>query len=187
MASRRQILFQVIQEKIPLGRAPIPVAFGAPIKAGREGGDIIKPCPQIGQLFERFDCPDNVRHAEKIDKISKERELVDVETENFVSQLREKIKEESPAASEVQNALARATMKPPGPGCVCGFRAKIGQPRRTSRNDLSKWRNAFESRAAGLDRDLPAAAPVAAARVNGAFFASLVDTTKDGGLFRSFA
>ena len=112
MASRRQILFQVIQKKIPLGRSPIPVAFGAPIKAGREGGDIIKPCPQIGQRFERFDRPDNARYAEKIDKISKERELVDVETDNFVSQLREKIKKESPAASKVQNALARATMQP---------------------------------------------------------------------------
>ncbi len=112
MASRRQILFQVIQEKIPLGRAPIPVAFGAPIKAGRERSDAIKPCPQIGQRFERFDRPDKPRHTEKIDKLSKERELFDVETKNFVSQLLEKIKEKSAAASKVQNALARATMQP---------------------------------------------------------------------------
>lgn len=74
------------------------------IEADQECSDEIE-FSKIGQGIESFDFPDHSTHAEQARKVAKHGELIQIESEPFVSEQLSDVQEISCTAAEIQNSL----------------------------------------------------------------------------------
>ena len=94
--------FQIVQKKIPLGRAP-KFFVGLAIEPGGEGGDPIEWAAEVWERFEGFDLPDAALDLEEIDQFGVKREPIDIEAERPMTELSADIKKVTAAAAEIED------------------------------------------------------------------------------------
>lgn len=93
----------VVEEELPLARAPQRIAFVA-VETNKVRGDKVERAFERGQWPKRVDARDDARHAEQLGEFAIHVDLVEIEAKHFVTEIFADVKKVTGAAAEIEHA-----------------------------------------------------------------------------------
>ena len=111
LAVRGEVLLQIAQKKIPIRCPPAFLRRMIKVEVGRKCGDPVEFLAKIGQWFESADSPNYARNTEKLEQFGEKSDMLDVQTQDGMTEVFGDEQKKSSAATKIENAFRFGTME----------------------------------------------------------------------------